>query len=276
MFITRDRCDECELGKTRKQGTHVSESAQIINLLKRSLKTKGLTYRDLAKRVGLSEASIKRVFAEETFSLQRLESICSAIGMTVSELVRLAADSREPLSQYLTLEQEEVLASDPQLLACCYLLINGRDGEEIRKRLNLTERQLRALLVKLDAAGLIELLPKLKARLRVGPIIIWRTDGPVHRAYEQQVKTEFLRTQFLEAQEALHFRSAELSAASINILKRKLEQLARDFAELAALDVKLPTREKSSVALLLAFRPWVFSMFDSLSRAPGTGGGQVT
>ena len=43
----------------------MSESAQIISLLKRSLKTKGLTYRDLAKRVGLSEASIKRVFAEE-------------------------------------------------------------------------------------------------------------------------------------------------------------------------------------------------------------------
>jgi DNA-binding Xre family transcriptional regulator len=257
----------------RRKGMCVSESAQIISLLKRSLKTKGLTYRDLARRVGLSEASIKRVFAEETFSLQRLESICTAIDMTVSELVRLAADSREPLSQYLTLEQEQLLAADPQLLACCYLLINGRGTEQIRKRMDLTERQLRVLLVKLDAAGLIELLPKLKTRLRVGPIIIWRADGPVHRAYEQQVKSEFLRTQFLAAQEALHFRSAELSAASINILNRKLEQLARDFAELAALDVKLQTSEKSSVALLLAFRPWVFSMFDSLTRTSSTNGG---
>ena len=111
----------------------------------------------------------------------------------------------------------------------------------------------------------------MKARLRVGPIIIWRADGPVHRAYEQQVKAEFLRTQFLGAQEALHFRSAELSAASINILNRKLEQLAHEFAELAALDVRLQTSEKSSVALLLAFRPWVFSMFDSLSRSPSSG-----
>jgi hypothetical protein len=40
--------------------------------------------------------------------------------------------------------------------------------------------------------------------------------------------------------------------------------LAREFAELATLDVSLPTREKQSVALLMAFRPWVFSMFRDL------------
>ena len=36
-----------------------------------------------------------------------------------------------------------------------------------------------------------------------------------------------------------------------------------DFADLAALDVRLPARDKSSVALLLACRPWVFSMFSA-------------
>ena len=66
------------------------------------------------------------------------------------------------------------------------------------------------------------------------------------------------------AEEVLHFRSAELSDASIRILVRKLEQLARDFAELATLDVGLPAREKKNVAMLAAFRPWVFSMFQGL------------
>src|SRR5262245_51595697 len=87
------------------RGIVVSESARIIEALKRSLKNRGLTYRDLARKVGLSEASIKRVFAEETFSLQRLEHICLAIGLSVSELVRMAGDSQEPRSQYLSLEQ---------------------------------------------------------------------------------------------------------------------------------------------------------------------------
>lgn len=255
----------------------MSESAQIIEALKRSLKTRGLTYRDLAVKVGLSEASIKRVFSEETFSLQRLEAICAAIGMSMSELVKIAAEAREPRSQYLSLEQEQLLASSSRLLACFYLLLNGRSSAEIASRLALSERELRELYVKLDAARLIELQPRLKTRLRVGPVISWRSDGPVHRVYEKQVKAEFLQSEFQGSQEALHFRSAELSEASAKILLRKLEQLAKDFGELATLDVDVPATEKHNVALLLAFRPWIFSMFDGLvpkrgSSAPSPSG----
>jgi transcriptional regulator with XRE-family HTH domain len=245
----------------------VSESAQIIDVLKRNLKSRGLTYRDIAKRVELSEASIKRIFAEETFTLQRLEKICEAVGITVGELVKSASASAEQQSQYLSIEQEQLLASDARLLACFYLLLNGHGSEEILTRMNLNERGLRSLYVKLDAVRLIEVLPKLKARLRVGPVVTWRLDGPVHKLYEEQVKSEFLRSEFQGDCAALHFRSAELSEASAKILLRKLNQLAQEFADYAALDVHLPSSEKRSVALLLAFRPWVFSMFNGL-RAP--------
>ncbi|MFL6577710.1 MAG: helix-turn-helix domain-containing protein [Povalibacter sp.] len=242
----------------------MSETAQIIDGLKRSLKTRGLTYKEVAKRVGLSEGSIKRVFSEETFTLQRLESICTAIGISMSELVRSATNSHEGGSQYLSLEQEQQLAGNSRLLACFYLLLNGRSSEEIIQRMDLTERALRELYVKLDDAGLIELQPRLKARLRVGPVVSWRMDGPVHRVHERQVKAEFLQSEFQANDEVLHFRSAELSEASTRILIRKLEQLARDFAELATLDVGLPASEKKNVALLAAFRPWIFSMFQGL------------
>lgn len=242
----------------------MSETAQIIDALKRNLKTRGLTYRDVAKKVGLSEGSIKRVFAEETFTLQRLEAICTAVGISMSELVRGASSSHAAGSQYLSLEQEHLLADDPRLLACFYLLLNGRSSAEIMERMDLSEGGLRELYVKLDAARLIEVQPRLRARLRVGPVVSWRMDGPVHRVHEQQVKAEFLKSEFQAAEEVLHFRSAELSDASIRILIRKLEQIARDFAELATLDVGLPAREKKNVAMLAAFRPWVFSMFHGL------------
>ena len=84
------------------------------------------------------------------------------------------------------------------------------------------------------------------------------------RVYQQRVKEEFLQSEFKEPLEALHFRSAEISEASARILARKLEHIERDFVELATLDVALPAREKRNVALLVAFRPWVFSMFSSL------------
>ena len=90
----------------------MSETAAIIEALKRDLKRRGLTYRDLAKKVGLSEASVKRVFASKSFTLQRLESMCAAVGTSVSELVRSAGTAQDFGAYSLTLEQEELLASD--------------------------------------------------------------------------------------------------------------------------------------------------------------------
>jgi transcriptional regulator with XRE-family HTH domain len=244
----------------------MSECAQIIAVLKRSLKARGTTYRDLAKALDLSEASIKRIFAEETFSLARLEQICTALGLSIAEVSRMAAQQTSFGGQQLTLEQEQVLASDWHLLACFHMLLNGHQPADIGRELNLPERELRRLLVKLDTAKLIELQPKLRARLRTPNVIAWRSDGPVRRLYEQQVKTEFLQAEFTGRHELINFVSAELSEASAKILIRKAESLARDFAELATLDAGLLDKEKRSMGLLLALRPWVFSMFDGLRK----------
>jgi transcriptional regulator with XRE-family HTH domain len=243
----------------------MSECAQIIAVLKRSLKARGTTYRDLARTVGLSEASIKRIFAAESFSLTRLEQICTALGLSIVEVARMAAQ-QTPGSQQLTIEQEETLASDSRLLACFHLLINGHEPTAIARELDLSERDLRRLLVKLDAARLIELQPKLKVRLRTSNVISWRSNRPVRRLYEQQVKQEFLQADFTGRHESISFASAELSDASAKILARKAEMLARDFAEFAALDAGLPDKEKRSMGLLLALRPWVFSMYDGLRK----------
>lgn len=244
----------------------MSESAQIVAVLKRSLKARGTTYRDLAAAVGLSEASVKRIFAEETFSLARLEQICAALGLSIVEVARMAAQQTTPGGQQLSIEQEETLASEARLLACFHLLLNGHDASAIVKELDLPDRELRRMLVKLDTARLIELQPKMKVRLRTSNVISWRSNGPVRQLYEQQVKTEFLQADFTGRNESIGFASAELSEASAKILTRKAELLAKDFADLAALDAGLPNHQKRSMGLLLALRPWVFSMYDGLRR----------
>ena len=69
----------------------------------------------------------------------------------------------------------------------------------------------------------------------------------------------------------MHFRSAELSEESCRVLLRKLERLATEFRDLAELDSTLPAREKRSMGILLAGRPWVFSMFESLRQPTRAG-----
>ncbi|MCC7463150.1 MAG: helix-turn-helix domain-containing protein [Gammaproteobacteria bacterium] len=246
----------------------MNETRRILDALKRSLRARGVTYRRLGQALGLSESSVKRLFSDGSFTLARLESICNVLNLSVADLARMAADtparrSSDAPNNRLTLEQERVLASDATLLACFYLLMNGRSPLEVERRLRMSARSMQEHLSKLAAAGLLESDSRRRVRLPVSPPVAWRPDGPVHRLYERQVRTEFLRGGFAGSNESLAFHSAELSSASVRVLMRKIDKLGGDFADLAALDLGLPTRDKTSVALLLACRPWEFTMFST-------------
>jgi len=249
-----------------QNGAGMGETNRIIHALKRGLRARGITYAMLAKRINLSEPSVKRILSRGSLSLPRLERICEAAGLSMEELVRPVAAAPSETSSTLSAAQESALAADPQLLACFYLLTNGHTPKEVAAELNADEKLLRRWLVKLDNLNLVELRARLGARLRVHAPISWREDGPIRRTYEQQVRDEFMRSSFLAEDETLLFRSAELSEASRILLQRKLARLSADFNELAELDRHLSRREKRSVALMLACRPWVFSMFDGLKR----------
>jgi transcriptional regulator with XRE-family HTH domain len=245
----------------------MNETDRIVDTLKRALKSRGITYAALGARIGLSEASIKRIFAQRTLTLARLESICAVLDLSVREVTRLAgggsADGAAEVDS-LTESQEEALAADPRLLACFHLLANGHTPREVAVALQADPKLLRGWLSRLDALGLLALQPKQRVRLRVGSAINWRRNGPVRRLYEQQVREEFLRGDFTAAGESLQFRSAELSESSRQIMQRRVDRLVAEFADLAELDRRLPGREKRSTGMLIALRPWVLSMFRSL------------
>jgi DNA-binding Xre family transcriptional regulator len=241
-----------------------SETARIVAGLKRIMKSRAVTYAQLARDIRLSEASVKRILSRATMSLQRLEQICRALDVSIAEVTRLAAEQSADAAELLTLEQETALAGDPNLLACFYLLANGRTGREICTEMRVDEKQVRRWFVRLHALRLVDLRSGLRVRARTTTAIAWRREGPVRRLYEKQ----FLHSSFSGSGEAQHYRSAELSDASFRVFLRKLERLAAEFRDLAELDRSLPSRDKRSVAVLLAARPWVFSMFESL-RQPG-------
>jgi predicted XRE-type DNA-binding protein len=54
----------------------MSQTQQLVETLKRILKTKAITYAQIAAHLGLSEASVKRQFSQLSFRLRTLEAIC--------------------------------------------------------------------------------------------------------------------------------------------------------------------------------------------------------
>ena len=242
------------------------QSAQLIDVLKEVLRAKGVTYRDVAEAIDLSEASVKRIFAEKSFSLKRLEEICQFLDLTIYELARLASHRDQYPVTTLTIEQETALADDPQLLAWFYLLINGWPPSRIKRQRGMDKAQSAAALARLHRLKLIECYSRNRFRLLTARAIAWRKGGPVRRLYEQQIKSEFLDTDFEVAGGLMRFETAELSDSSIKIISRKIDKLVKELDDLVELDMSLPLEQKQGVGLLLAFRPWVFSL---LTDSPG-------
>jgi hypothetical protein len=80
---------------------------------------------------------------------------------------------------------------------------------------------------------------------------------------------EFLRGRFDGPGELLRFEARDLSAESIAVLRRRLEKVLAGFNEVAEVDASLPARRRQSVGLLVACRPWQFSVMIALKKRRG-------
>lgn len=243
----------------------MSQTTQLLSTLKKCLKAKGITYRQLAEKIGLSEASIKRLFSEQTFSLNRLEEICNVMDLNFYDLAKISADALDVPSM-LTVDQEWVLSENPKLLVFFYLLLNGREPVSIVKDYDISEKESLQFLLKLDKIKLIELYPDNKVRLLTQKNITWRKNGPMRAIYEKKITEEFLSSPFDLADERLGFENGKLSDGSIAVMLSKIERLFKEYNELTEIDKTLPQGKSRNTGLMIAFRPWVFSILDEYKR----------
>lgn len=247
----------------------MAQAAFLIDELKRFLKAEGITYSTLAARIGLSESSVKRMFAQSRFSLRRLEQICNAAGIEISDLVDMLNERREYLTE-LTLEQEQALVAEPKLLLLTYLLINDWPLTAITEQFAIERAELDRLLIRLHRAKIIELLPLNRVRLLTARNFAWRADGPVQKLLARQVKLEFLDSPFTGGGEQFRFVGGMLSDAGLRQMHHAIDRLAREFDELVRRDAALPLAERRGCGAVFAIRPWEYSVFAQLRRPNAT------
>ena len=231
------------------------QTQQLIDALKKLLKANGLTYRALAKNLGISESSIKRSFSEESFSLQRLEQICELLETNLYELVHLA-DRENPRITQLTVEQEKQTTVDSRLLGVAFLVINGWTYHNILDHYAMNEPSLLHYLLKLDKLRIIDLLPNNHIKLLISPNFSWRHNGPVQQALAQIVLKNFLEGDIEKAGGEMHFVSGMLSEESRTEIFKRINHLVLLFNELKRQDHGLPFDQRHGFSMALVIRPW--------------------
>lgn len=237
----------------------------FVDALKRTLKMRGVTYRDVAKALSISEASVKRLFAERSFSLERLERVLELAQTSLVELVQQMDAERRTLDE-LAEEQERELVSDPGLLLVTFLIVNGWQYDAILRDYQFSAAQLIRHLARLDRIKLIELLPNNRVQLRVSPRFGWRKNGPIQRFFVEHLQQDFFNSRFAGEDETFRFLTAMLTPASRGVLQKRMDDLAREFNELNEVDKHLPIERRWLCSMAVALRPWRPLVFEEFVR----------
>lgn len=239
----------------------MAQTAQLIQVLKQALKAHGKTYADVARHLQLSEASVKRIFADQHISLQRLDDVCQLIEMEISDLVQMFNEQSAGQLSQLTLEQEKEIVGDLELLVIAVCVLNRWSLKEILSFYDFDELRCVRHLAKLDRLKMIDLLPKNRIKLRVAPNFKWREDGPIQRFFMTKLLSDFFSSRFAHEDESLIVLNGMLSESSNAVFQRKLTALAREFDELNTADAGLSFGERRGTTAVLALRPWNYGLF---------------
>jgi transcriptional regulator with XRE-family HTH domain len=242
----------------------MADRARIVMELKHALREKGLTYATVAAKLGLSVASVKRLFSSGDLSLERVDQICELLSMSLWEILERAQQRGAPTNQ-LSLTQEQEIVSDPKLVLVTWLLLNRTQFEEILRAYRLTQAELLRYLIRLDRLKVIELQPGNRVRLLVSRHFTWRTGGPVQKYIHQKLLREFLASHFSDGHEEFFFHGGAVTDAALLQLKRALQNAARECVEIIERD-RASGDPRRGAAFALALRPWNYSGFSELER----------
>lgn len=243
----------------------MSETAAMVTGLKRVLKARRINYAQVAEALDLSEATVKRMFSKQDFSMERFEQVCQLADIGVTELARQVDSEKNYISQ-LTEDQEQRIVGDTRLFIVAVCVLNHLTLEQIISIYDLSESECIRLLLELDRIRFLQLLPNNRIKLLVSRTFSWRANGPILQYVKATGAEDYFRSRFDGPGEHVTLINALISPASSAQIINRLKRIGRDFAEMHDDDKHLELGERRPASLLLAIRPWEPEAFKKLRR----------
>jgi DNA-binding MarR family transcriptional regulator len=233
------------------------ESKFMVESLKKALKLKGITYGKLAQMLEISETSVKRVFSEGTFTLDRFIKICNLIGLSYQDLFyMIEADLNKEFE--FNLEQEEFFAKNFNHCLFFFALHQYGSVKTVVEKYNIDKQTTVKLLADLEKAGFLEWLPGDEAKLLVGRKFILR-DGPIIRDHYDSFMRHYADWVLNNEGERLNIYFLGLSKGAQKRIKLKFEELRREIRREQEMEVVLKTpTEFTSIGLDIRPYPHFF------------------
>jgi len=240
------------------------EVESTFHLLKAHLKSKKISYGDLGKSLKMSESNVKRIFSNQTCSLDMLSKICAASGITMFDLIS-TANRVEVLSFQISDEAEAFFLSHFEAFIFFRNLAAAPNINEFLKTTQLAKERQTSILESLKK---IKLLRKVKTGYELavsGYMDLAKNPALVKKLYEQWVPWFFeqvLNNQKSE-QYSLKVTSTGLSKAHKLQLLAEVEQLFDKYREIGYRDQRIASSEFEPVGICVGIGPHRVGSFEN-------------
>lgn len=136
------------------------EFKDLINLIKSIIKERRISYREIAKQMGLSESGLKKIFSSGDASYGRISQLAGVLGLRISDLLNELEKADTHTVVFSEKEQQFFLKNIDTFHFFVRLIIERKSVEEIQEEFKLSPAAVFKYLKKLDTLGWVELGPQ--------------------------------------------------------------------------------------------------------------------
>lgn len=234
--------------------------------LKKTLKSRGRTYRELASHMGVSLPTVKRWLGAEEIAMGRLLEILDWLDLSLAELESLAQIEIRREVGVLTLEQEKFFVQNPGCLAYLSALHSGESPGMIAEKNGLNEASTELYLLRLERQGFLSRDSRGRVRLLHRALPGNNAKGPLlRRQYKQYIEAsgDFFKRQVSKMIENLDrgreksthpgwmsIEAMKVSASAYREWQRRAVEIIKEIHRRAELERRLePSADTVNVAV---------------------------
>lgn len=228
-------------------------TSRIIKTLKLELKKNKITYLDLAKQLGITEAGVKKILNKSDISLKKIEAICSALNISLTELFKLA-ENEDIDSVRFTDEQIDFFLNRPHFFHFFMkLAYEQKKPKEIQNEFQLSTKSLSLYLKRLEELNLIKRHPNDHNQIIGGIPLAVSTKGTPLENFKYDVALQLLKTQNAKNNLILKGAGLYLTENEKEIFTEKIESIILEYSDISRSNRKRTRRPELSELTFMSY-----------------------
>lgn len=235
------------------------EYRQLATSLKQLLKSRRLTYRDVAQKLDVSEQTIKRLLSADDGHVGRMASICDFLGVSFFDLARLAGEDREETFR-LSTEQEEHFCAHPEDYGFFDALLRRQSVSSIAAKFSLKARHVQSILRRLERTGVLERAAGNEVKLLVRGTHNWIDGGPLQERFLGDETSAFIKSAMARISDLNVFTTSSerrVSAENLRDMVSEMKNLFVGYRRRAQTEeALLPADQLIEVRWTCGIAPW--------------------